>query len=111
MFEKRALLYEKKDGETWRRIRSLLKEGGFAGVRAGHYLHEVGCGCGAKLDPRDFNGKGKIDREIYWVKVPTADLERAAAFLREKGVEPEVDETVTMDALERKEYLAARGRE
>ena len=66
MFEKRVYIFKKRDRETWDRIRTVLKEAGLTGVKSGHYLQEtvMGGGCGAKLDPRDFGGHGRIDREI-----------------------------------------------
>ena len=58
-------------------------------------------GCGAKLDPRDFGKNGKIDREIYWIRVPEKDAEAILARLAEEGIVPEVDETVNLSAPER----------
>ena len=79
MFEKRVYIFKKRDRETWDRIRTVLKEAGLTGVKSGHYLQEtvMGGGCGAKLDPRDFGGHGRIDREIYWVKVIQGDEKKA----------------------------------
>ena len=71
MFEKRTVIYKKKDKETWTKIKSALKEGGLTGFKASHYLQDsvMAGGCGAKLDPRDFGSKGKIDHEVYVIKV------------------------------------------
>lgn len=100
MFEKRVLLYKKKDRETWRQIRGALKEAGLSGVKSGHYLQDVviAGGCGAKLDPRDFGGRGRIDRDIYWIKVAEDDEEKAREILRRSGLVAEVDESVMTDA-------------
>lgn len=100
MFEKRTDLYKKKDRETWEQIKTALKEGGLTGVKAGHYLQEsvMAGGCGAKLDPRDFGQKGKVDREVYFIKVKETDLERARQILLENGLTAEIDETLLTDA-------------
>ncbi len=104
MFEKRVYIFKKRDRETWDRIRTVLKEAGLPGVKAGHYLQEtvMGGGCGAKLDPRDFGGHGRIDREIYWVKVIRGDEEKAGEILRQNGIVAEVEENVLLDAALRK---------
>ena len=104
MFEKRVDLFKKRDRETWLQIKKALKEGGLKGFRAGHYLQEtvMGGGCGAKLDPRDFGGHGRIDREIYWVDVRLSDEEKAREILRQNGIVPVVEENVLLDAALRK---------
>ena len=88
MFEKRVEIFKKRDRETWLLIKKTLKDAGLRGVRAGHYLQDsvMPGGCGAKLDPRDFGSKGKIDRDIYWIKVIESDEEKAKAILRQSGV-------------------------
>ena len=104
LFVKRVDLFKKRDKETWRQIRKALTEAGIPGVKAGHYLQEtvMGGGCGAKLDPRDFGPNGRIDRDIYWIKVPEAEEEKARAVLRRNGIVPEVEENVLLDAALRK---------
>ena len=39
------------------------------------------CGCGAKLDHRDFGPNGKIDRKTYYISVRPEDVDRAKAAL------------------------------
>ena len=104
MFEKRVDIFKKRDKESWLQIKAALKEAGLPGVRSGHYLQEtvMGGGCGAKLDPRDFGGHGKIDRDIYWVDVKKSDEERAREILRQNGIVPVVEEDVLLDAALRK---------
>lgn len=104
MFEKRVYIFQKRDRETWEQIRAALKEAGLPGVKSGHYLQEtvMGGGCGAKLDPRNFGGKGTIDRDIYWVKVIEGDEEKARDILRQNGIVPVVEEDVLLDAALRK---------
>lgn len=104
MFEKRVEIFKKRDRETWQQIRDALREAGLPGVKAGHYLQEtvMGGGCGAKLDPRDFGGHGRIDRDIYWVAVKADDEEKAREILRRSGIVPVVEENVLLDAALRK---------
>lgn len=104
MFEKRVYIFKKRDRETWEQIKEALKEAGLPGVKSGHYLQEtvMGGGCGAKLDPRDFGGHGKIDRDIYWVKVIEGDEEKAKEILKRSGIVAEVEEDVLLDAALRK---------
>ncbi|MBR6209040.1 MAG: hypothetical protein IKQ69_08565 [Oscillospiraceae bacterium] len=108
MFEKRIDIFKKRDRETWQQIRDALKAAGLRGVRAGHYLQEtvMGGGCGAKLDPRDFGPRGRIDREIYWVEVRQSDEEQARDILRRSGIVPVVEEDVLLDAALRKKPKA-----
>ena len=93
-FEKKVTIFKKKDRETWQRIKDTLKAEGFKGVRAGHYFADTlcACGCGSKLDPRNFGAKGKIDRDIYYVDVRKDDVEKATAILQAHGVEVVVED-------------------
>lgn len=104
MFEKRVEIFKKRDRESWQQIRAALKAAGLRGVRAGHYLQEtvMGGGCGAKLDPRDFGARGRIDRDIYWVKVPEAQEQAARDILRRAGLVPTVEQDLLVDAALRK---------
>ncbi|MBR6115523.1 MAG: hypothetical protein IKQ10_10195 [Oscillospiraceae bacterium] len=104
LFRKRVPIFKKRDRETWKQIRATLREAGVKGVRSGHYLQEtvMGGGCGAKLDPRDFGGRGRIDRDIYWVEVLPEDEKRVRELLRRNGIVPVVEENVLQDAALRK---------
>ena len=104
MFEKRAVIYKRRDRETWKKIKTALRESDFRGVRAGHYYQEtvMAGGCGAKLDPRDFGPNGRIDRDIYWIKVLDGDGDRARAFLAERGLKAVVEDDILLDAALRK---------
>ncbi len=104
MFKKRVDIFKKRDKETWLQIKAALKDAGLPGVRSGHYLQEtvMGGGCGAKLDPRDFGGHGRIDRDIYWISVIQGDEEKAQEILRRNGLVAEVEADVLLDAALRK---------
>lgn len=78
-------VYEAKGKKAeWKKIRKALKDAGFTGVKANVWQDECGPGgCGAKLDVRDFGPNGKIDRDIYNVRVRKEDAEQAEKIVRE----------------------------
>ena len=89
-FSKKVTIYKKKsDKAAWTKIKDLLKEAGFRGVRAGHYSIEslYACGCGCKLDPRNFGANGFIDREIYFIDVREEDVTRAKDLISQNGID------------------------
>ncbi|MBQ7221377.1 MAG: hypothetical protein IJS28_10395 [Synergistaceae bacterium] len=92
-FSKKTTIFKRKDRETWQRIRDVLKSSGIKGVRSGHYSADslCACGCGPKLDPRNFGAGGYIDRDIYYVDVRQEDEERAKTILAENGINAAVD--------------------
>lgn len=100
MFRKRVEIYKKRDRENWELMKKVLKEAGIPSLRAGHYQQDniIACGCGAKLDPRNFGSKGKIDRDIYWIRVPEEEVEKAKEVLRTNGLVPVVDQDLLLDA-------------
>ena len=95
LFEKKITIYKKKDRETWQEIRDTLKSGGLKGVSASHYAQDavMACGCGAKLDPRDFGAKGKVDHDVYCIKVREKDVQRAKELILQSGLVAEVKTT------------------
>ncbi|MBQ7154297.1 MAG: hypothetical protein IJR85_01940 [Synergistaceae bacterium] len=92
-FAKKVTVFKRKDKDTWLKIRDVLKTAGLSGVRTGHYSADslVACGCGPKLDPRNFGAGGYIDREIYFVDVKAEDEERARSILAAQGIEAVVE--------------------
>ncbi|MDD7219829.1 MAG: hypothetical protein PUI16_07605 [Clostridia bacterium] len=87
LFEKKTTVFQKKDKEAFEKAKSLLKEAGIKGIRSGAYENEPPvCGCGSKLDPRDFGSSGKIDRKIYYLEVPVSQEEQAIKVLRESSL-------------------------
>ena len=93
-FAKKVTVFKKKDKETWQKIRDALKEAGLKGVRANSYSVDslCVCGCGSKLDPRNFGAKGKIDRDVYFVDVRADNEQRAKNILSERGIETFIDD-------------------
>ena len=95
-FAKRITIFKRKDKTAWQKIKDVLKFEGFTGIKAGHYSADslFSCGCGAKLDPRNFGANGKIDRDIYFVDVLNEDYERAKTLLASNGIESIVEDDV-----------------
>lgn len=93
-FTKRATILKRKDKDTWTKIKNVLSSEGFKGVKAGHYQADslFPCGCGAKLDPRNFGARGVIDRDIYFVDVRQEDFDRAKNILASRGIDCAVDD-------------------
>ena len=92
-FSKKVTVFKRKDKDTWLKVKDVLKSAGLSGVRSGHYSADslCACGCGSKLDPRNFGAKGYIDRDIYFVDVKQEDEERAKMILASHGIEAVVD--------------------
>lgn len=106
MFEKKTDIFKKKDRAAWMEIRDLLKKEGIRGMSAGHYLQEsvMAGGCGAKLDPRDFGSGGKVDREVYFIRVREKDQERVQEILRQNGLAAGIEEDLMTDAALKKRH-------
>ena len=92
-FRKKVTIFQKKDKETWQRIKDVLKDAGIKGVRASHYSADTlcACGCGSKLDPRNFGAGGHMDRDIYHVEVREEDSERVRSIIAENGIDAVVE--------------------
>ena len=84
LFGKREKAYEVwGDKPRWKEARQRLKDAGIKVMETGFYETEApACGCGAKLDHRDFGPNGKIDRLTYYISVKPEDVERAKELLR-----------------------------
>lgn len=86
-FGKRATVFKEKNKPLWTEIKKALKAGGVKGVYASATESEMPtCGCGAKLDIRDFGPNGKIDRNFYCIRVPESEAERSRAIIQEVRV-------------------------
>lgn len=87
-FEKKILIYQKKDKETWNKIKEVLKKENVKHVRSGHYFNEsVGIdGISGMIDPRDFGVGHRIDRNIYYIEVKEKDFEKANEAILKHGI-------------------------
>lgn len=92
LFEHKKLIYRKRDKITYLKIKSILKEDGFRHVSSGHYLQEeiIPGGCASQLDPRNFGPNGKIDRDIYYIKVPVSSYNNARNAILRRGIKADV---------------------
>ena len=71
LFGKREKVFEVwGDAPRWKAARAALKQQGIKIMESGFYDTEAPiCGCGAKLDHRDFGPNGPIDRHTYYLCV------------------------------------------
>ena len=85
LFGKRQVAFEVwGDQKRWKQATLQLKNAGIKIMETGFYDTEPPlCGCGAKLDHRDFGPNGRIDRHTYYISVRPEDVERAKAVLEE----------------------------
>lgn len=87
LFGERETVFKEKNKPLWKEIRKTLKERGVKGVYATAIESEMPtCGCGAKLDIRDFGPNGKIDRNYYCIRVPAAESSRVRDIIQEVRV-------------------------
>lgn len=72
LFGKREKVFEVwGDAPRWKAARAALKQQGIKIMESGFYDTEAPiCGCGAKLDHRDFGPNGPIDRHTYYPLCP-----------------------------------------
>ena len=100
LFEKKTLIYRKKDRQTWEKIRETLRKEGIR-CAVSHYEQEnIPVGGYSAMDPRNFGKGGRIDRQIYTVSVKESLKEAALETLRSAGIVSEVEslESLTKDA-------------
>lgn len=70
LFSKKITVYKEKGCRAdWKAAKRLLKEHGIDFSSTELPSEAPTCGCGAKLDIRDFGPKGKIDRNFYYIDV------------------------------------------
>ena len=85
LFGKREKAFEVRgDQKRWKAAKQALKDADVRIMESGSYETEPPlCGCGAKLDHRDFGPNGKIDRKTYYISVPPEELDRARDVLKD----------------------------
>lgn len=78
--KKRVFL--KKDYKLWKENKKKLKDNGIK-VFSGYYETESPiCGCGTRLDHRDFGKNGKIERNNYYIDVKEEEYTGAVELLK-----------------------------
>ena len=84
-FSKKITVYKEKGcKEDWQKAKARLKEAGISFASTSLPSEAPACGCGAKLDIRDFGPRGKIDRDLYYIDVEEKYAARARAILEDK---------------------------
>lgn len=86
LFGKRVVVYRAQgDKAVWKAARETLKAAGIKIMESGSYEGEMPiCGCGAKIDRRNYGPNGWIDRRIYYIAVRPEDEARAMDMLAPK---------------------------
>ena len=84
LFGKREVVFEVQgDKDRWKAARQTLRSAGVEIMESGSREGEMPlCGCGAKIDRRNYGPNGWIDRRIYYVAVRPEDALRAKAALQ-----------------------------
>ena len=85
LFIRKLKVYEAKGKkQEWKNLRKVMKEAGIRQISADRWQDESPvCGCGAKLDVRDFGPNGRIDRDIYTIRVPESELGKAQELVKQ----------------------------
>lgn len=85
LFTKKVKVYERKGAcAEWKTVRKALKEAGIKSISADIWQDEMPVGgCGAQMDVRDYGANGRIDRNIYAVRVPENAAEKASAIVKD----------------------------
>lgn len=85
LFIRKVKVYEAKGKkQEWKNLRKVMKEAGIRQISADRWQDEPPvCGCGAKLDVRDFGPNGRIDRDIYTIRVPESELGKAHELVKQ----------------------------
>ncbi len=87
LFGKRVVVYRAQgDKPAWKSARETLKAAGIKIMESGSYEGEMPiCGCGAKIDRRNYGPNGWIDRRIYYIAVRPEDEARAKDMLAQRA--------------------------
>ncbi len=85
LFGKREVVFRAPgDKARWKAGREALKAAGIRIMETGQYEGETPiCGCGAKIDRRNYGPNGWIDRYVYYISVRPEDVEAAREVLKD----------------------------
>ena len=83
LFGKREVAFHiQGDKARWKAAKEAVRAAGIQMMEAASYEAETPvCGCGAKIDRRNYGPNGWIDRRIYYISVRPEDVERTRALL------------------------------
>lgn len=85
-FSKKITVYKEKGCQKdSQQAKAALKASGIPFSSTSLPSEAPACGCGAKLDIRDFGPRGKIDRNLYYIDVEERYLEQALAILKKRS--------------------------
>lgn len=100
LFEKKVLIFRKRDRQTWEKIREILNEEGIRFSSSRYEQENIPVGGYSAMDPRNFGKGGRIDRHIYTISVKESLGSDAREAVRRAGIVSEVEdlESLTMDA-------------
>jgi hypothetical protein len=83
LFGKRKVVFETPDRALYQQAKELLRQSDVELMESGARETEAPvCGCGARLDPRNFGAGGPVDRNLYYLAVRPEDIPRAQEVLR-----------------------------
>lgn len=100
LFEKKVLVFRKRDRETWEKIKDTLKRAEIHFSSSSYEQDNIPVGGYSAMDPRDFGKGGRIDRKIYTVSVKESLKDQALSEIRRAGIKAVVEdvESLTKDA-------------
>lgn len=90
LFGKREVVFRSVGSKgRWKAAKTALKTAGIKIMEAGSYEAEAPiCGCGAKIDRRNYGPNGWIDRRAYYISVRPEEVDRARQVLLKEVGEP-----------------------
>ncbi len=83
LFAEKVKVFEAKGQKNqYKEVKKALREEGIRCYGSVWQDEPPVCGCGAKLDNRDFGPNGKIDRDIYTIRVRKEDEAAAGSIVK-----------------------------
>ena len=100
LFEKKVLIFRKRDRETWEKIREALSKAQIRFSSTSYEQDNIPVGGYSAMDPRNYGRGGRIDRRIYTVSVKASLEQEALEAVRSAGLAAVVEdmETLMQDA-------------
>lgn len=83
LFAEKVKVFEAKGQKNqYKEVKKALRERGIRCYGSVWQDEPPVCGCGAKLDNRDFGPNGRIDRDIYTIRVRKEDEAAAGSIVK-----------------------------